>query len=322
MIRIADYDFLTDAITLPFHFGEKAIFTLNYKGFRCHVDMFGTPELEKMGPPLEEMKASGFTKALTISYPVARKMPRISFRQGYICYSLRHYKRLFIDSNGNFEDYLTRFKSKTISTIRRKTKKVCNSCESGSFFKVFTTPDEISEFIEIARGISRKTYQYRLLNQGLQDNEKYMEDYLLKAGNQKIAGMILYAEDSPVAYNLCPIYGDGAMIYYYTGFDPDYSKYSPGTVLQYQTIQAAFELDQVKYYDFCSGEGQHKEMFANNSKYCADIIYLPVNPKYLFVIFFKVIYDSVMDLVKFLISRFGGTAKIKKMIRSNARKKN
>ena len=33
-----------------------------------------------------------------------------------------------------------------------------------------------------------------------------------------------------------------------------------------------------------------KEMFANNSKYCADIIYLPVNPKYLFIIFTKEIH--------------------------------
>jgi len=318
MIRIAEYDFISDSITLPFYFGEKEIFALKYNGFQCHVDMFGTPGLEKMRPPLEEMKASGFTKALTYSYPVARKMPRISFRQGYICFSLKHFKRLYIDTQGTFEEYSTRFKSKTLSTIRRKTKKVANSCESGNFFKVFTTPDEISEFIKIAREISRKTYQFRLLNQGLQDNDRYMKDYLLKAENQKIVGMILYAEDTPVAYNLCPIYGDGVMIYYYTGFDPDYREYSPGTVLQYQTIQTAFELDQVKYYDFCSGEGQHKEMFADKFKYCADIIYLPAKPKYFFIIFTKLTYATAMGVVKFVIRKLGFTKKIKKKLRGKA----
>lgn len=321
MIQFADYDLIYDDIQLPFFLGEKAIFNLNYKGFRRHIDAFGTPEISSPSPPVEELKSSGYRIALTYSIPVARKMPKIAFRQGYICFTLKHYRRLYIDTNREFEQYLERFKSKTISTIRRKVKKATNSCESGPGIRVFTTPEEITEFVGIAREISRNTFQYRLLRQGLQDNERYMNDYLRKAEEKKIVGLILYAEDKPVAYNLCPIYGDGVMIYYYTGFDTDYSNYSPGTILQYHTINTAFTLDHVKYYDFCTGGGQHKEMFTDEYKICADIIYFPLNPRYLFTVLFKLTYDALLNIIKYPVRRLGKADNIKKMIRSKAKAK-
>ena len=318
MIHTADYDFLTTDIQFPFFFGEKVIFNLNYKGFRCHSDIFRTPELSSPLPPLEELQASGSRIAQTISYPISGKFPRIAIRSGHICYTLRQYRRLYIDTNKEFEQYLERFKGKTISTIRRKVRKVEESNISGPSLRVFTTPEEIGKFVDIAEGISRKTYQFRLLNQGLQVTEEYKSDYLRKAREKKIIGLILYAEDTPVAYNLCPIYGEGTMIYYYTGFDPDYNKYSPGTVLQYLTIKTACQLEQVKKYDFCTGEGKHKELFTDVYKSCADIFYFPFTPKYIFIVSSKLIYDTALDVVKFLVKRLGKTERIKKLIRSNA----
>ena len=320
MIQIADYDLLTNDIYFPFYFGEKVFFNLKYKGFRCHSDIFRTPELASPLPPIEEMKVTGSRFAQTISYPVALKFPRIAFRSGYICYTIRQYRRLYIDTNRDFELYLERFKGKTLSTIRRKVRKVEESNPSGTSVRLFTTPEEIDEFVDIAENISRKTYQFRLLNQGLQVTEEYKKDYRRKAGEKKIIGLILYAEDTPVAYNLCPIYGDGTMIYYYTGFDPDYNQYSPGTVLQYLTIKTACQLDQVKKYDFCTGEGAHKELFTDVFKSCADIYYFPFTPKYLFIAFAKLIYDSILDIVKHMLSLLGITEGLKKMIRSNAAK--
>jgi hypothetical protein len=321
MIHIADYDFLTNDIQLPFKLGEKTLFNLNYKGFRCHIDIFRTPELSSPLPPFEEMKASGNSIALTISYPVARRMPKIAFRQGYICYTLKQYRRLYVDTNREFAQYLERFKGKTISTIKRKVKKVTDSNESGTSLKVFTTPEEITEFIGIAWEISKKTYQHRLLNQGLQVNERYMNDYLRKARENRIVGLILYAKDTPVAYNLCPIYGDGIMIYYWTGFNPEYNKYSPGTVLQYRTIETACGLDHVKYYDFCTGEGKHKELFTDVYKLCAEIFYFPLNPKYLFIVISNWIFDTLINIVRFLTRRLGIKDRIKKMVRAKAGKR-
>lgn len=318
MVHVADYDFLSDDIELPFFLGEKKIIRLNFKGLRRHIDIFKTPEFSLPLPQAEDMKESGYTIAQSISYPVSEKMPRIAFREGYICYTLRQYRRLYIDTDREFEFYLERFKGKTLSTIRRKVRKVADSNASGISLRCFTTEKEITEFIDIAQEISKKTYQFRLLNQGLQVTEQYVNDYLRKAREKRIIGLILYAEDKPVAYNLCPIYGDGTMIYYYTGFDPDYNRYSPGTVLQYKTIETACKLDRVKKYDFCTGEGKHKELFTDEYKHCADIYYFPLRPRYILLIISKLIYDTILDIVKYLVRSLGKTERIKKMFRSKA----
>jgi hypothetical protein len=318
MIRIADYDLLTHEIQIPFFFGEKTLFRLNYTGFRCHVDIFSTPVMDRPRPPFEELKDSGYRIALTLSQPVSRRMPKLAFRKGYICYAIKHYRRFYIDTTVPFETYLERYRGKTLSTLRRKVKKVQQSCSRGESLRIFRTPEEIREFVEIAREISRKTFQYKLLNQGLQDADAYISDYLKKAEEDRIVGLILYAEDKAVAYNLCPIYGDGAMIYYYTGFDTEYGQYSPGTALQYLTIETAFELDHVKYYDFCAGEGKHKLLYTDSYQLCADMAYFPLSPGYLFVVLAKVVYDGLLETVKYPFRKLGLGEKIRKMIRRKA----
>jgi len=74
----------------------------------------------------------------------------------------------------------------------------------------------------------------------------------------------------------------------------------------------------VKKYDFCTGEGKHKELFTDAYKSCADVFYFPLTPRYIFIVASKLIYDSAMDVLKFLVKRLGKTERIKKVIRSNA----
>jgi hypothetical protein len=105
------------------------------------------------------------------------------------------------------------------------------------------------------------------------------------------------------------------LIYYYTGYDPDFNNYSPGTVLQYKTIETAFSLDQIKKYDLCTGEGKHKELFADEFKNCGDIIYFPLSPKYLIIVYIKVFYDLVLAGLKFIVKRLNKADEIKKWIR-------
>ena len=253
-----------------------------------------------------------------LSQPVSRKMPRIAFRNGYICFALNHYRRFYIDTTGTFEQYLERHKGKTIATLKRKIRKATESSESAQLLRIFTTPGEISEFVGIAREISRKTFQYKLFKQGLQESEKYLNDYKEKAEEKRIAGLILFVEDTPVAYNLCPIYGEGIMLYYYTGYDHEFRDYSPGTILQYLTIKAAFEFAHVKYYDFCEGEGKHKQLFTDRNKLCADMIYFPLTPRFFFMVLFKVFYDSLHEIIKFPFKKLGKADKIRKIIRRKA----
>jgi hypothetical protein len=317
MIKTANFDFVDNNIQVAFKFGEFTLARLNYSGFKRATDIFNNPVISSPNPPIEDLKNTGHQIAYLSSYPVAKKLNSLSFKKRYICYTARHYKHYYIDCSSGFENYCESFKSKTISTIRRKVKKVAASCSNEEYFKIYRTPAEIEEFIGIADSISKKTFQFKLLNQGLQCSQKYVEDYIQKANDEKIIGFILFVNDQPVAYNLCPIYGDGVLLYFYTGYDPEYSDYSPGTVLQYKTIETAFKLDYIKKYDLCTGEGKHKELFSDEFIHCADIYYFPLTLKNFFNISFKVVYDKALDAIKFVIRKIINVDRVKKWIRLN-----
>ena len=57
----------------------------------------------------------------------------------------------------------------------------------------------------------------------------------------------------------------GGYLYYQAGLDPDWSRFSPGTLLLGRTIQAAIE-EQCSTYDFLLGEESYKRRFCNESR--------------------------------------------------------
>jgi CelD/BcsL family acetyltransferase involved in cellulose biosynthesis len=55
------------------------------------------------------------------------------------------------------------------------------------------------------------------------------------------------------------------LFYYQMGFDPEWEKYSPGTVLLYEVIQEAFSKN-IKEFDFLRGDETYKSRWAENSR--------------------------------------------------------
>jgi CelD/BcsL family acetyltransferase involved in cellulose biosynthesis len=67
----------------------------------------------------------------------------------------------------------------------------------------------------------------------------------------------------------------GRYLYYQAGLDPDWSRFSPGTLLLGRTIQAAIE-ERCSTYDFLLGEEQYKRRFCNESR---DVTTLTAAPR-------------------------------------------
>ncbi|RZS96991.1 GNAT family N-acetyltransferase [Cecembia calidifontis] len=317
----AIYDILDDNINLSFNFGEVALRNLNFKGYWCNIDIFQTKPISAAYEPIIDINGKENRKILLyISYPISQKLPVLSFKNGYICYTPNQYKHYFLDCNISPEEYLQTFQSKTRSTLKRKIKKVSSSCTHTEYFKVYKSPEEILEFLPLAKEISDKSFQFQFLNQGLKYSDLYINEYLERAREGKILGFILFVEDKPVAYNLNPIYDGGVMIYYYTGYDSNYSEYSPGTVLQYKTIEFAMNSDFVNKYDLCIGEGKHKEYFTEQFIFCGDIYYFPLNIKHSFILISKVAFDNLIKVIKNTGKLFFNLDKVKKWMRNNLKR--
>ncbi len=250
------------------------------------------------------------------SLPIYKACDKIQANDKVITYFTNAYKHYFVDTSGTLDDYLAGFRSKTRNSLKRKIKKALKA--EGSGVRVVTRKNELRDFLKDAWTVSEKTYQERLLNFPLPRDENFIRESEEAMEEGKLVGIMLYIKDTPVAYNLCPVYGDGILLYEYTGYDPAYAKFSAGTIVQYETIKYAFENPHIKYYDLSTGEGPHKELFATGNTLCCDVFIFPKTPKYQLMVWSKLVTDGTTNILRAILKKIGIKDQIKRIIRRKA----
>ncbi len=224
-------------------------------------------------PPPPEDFPEGIEAARIYSCPIGRGARAVSLAAGTVRYVSAQYRHFFIDLAGSFEDYLRKFSSKSRSTLRRKVKKFLLEAGAEQPFLEFSRPDEMPEFQRLAAQVSQKTYQHRLLGLSIPDDAEHLRELSDLAAADRLRGYILMHRGTPVAYNVCVGLG-GTLTVDKTGFDPEFARLHPGTVLQFLSIERLFAEGRFRIYDFGSGDFRYKEFFATGSLWCADILYL------------------------------------------------
>lgn len=202
--------------------------------------------------------------------------PRLAAGQdsGLLRYVLQEFPRYYIDMAGmDFDGYKAQFSGKTRSTIQRKVKKFVEHCGGSLRWQTYRSPEEIRAFWSLARAISSKTYQERLLQAGLPDDAQYQRQAEAWAANDGLRAYLLFDGDRPVSYLFCPI-RDGVIDYAFLGYDPEYQRHSVGTVLQWLALESLFAERRYRFFDFTEGESDHKRLFATGHLDCAHIAML------------------------------------------------
>lgn len=207
------------------------------------------------------------------SHPLAARWPALGARAGWILYTPRQYKRFSIDLSGSFEQYLTGFSGKTRSGLRRKLRKFTELSGGAIDWRQYRTPQELPTFFDLARTVSAKTYQERRLGIGLPAHQAFITSSLDLSKADRVRAYLLFLHGAPVSYLYCPV-AERIVAYDYLGYDPAYASLSPGTVLQLLALEALFAEHRFAAFDFTEGEGQHKELFATDSRLCGDVYVL------------------------------------------------
>ena len=194
-------------------------------------------------------------------------------RDGWTARVFREYPRHLIDLTTGYETYLASFSSKSRSTLKRKLRKFHDLSGGKAQWTQFRTKEEVARFLPVARELSAKTYQERLLGAGLPTSDEFTADVLARAEHEEVRAYILFLHDRPVSYLYLPVEG-GRVIYAYLGYDPAYAEHSPGIVLQMLALEALFAEPRLSIFDFTEGAGQHKQLFATHSEDCADVLFV------------------------------------------------
>lgn len=225
------------------------------------------------------------------------------------------YRRHYIAMEScSYEDYLARFSGKTRSTLRRKGRKLAK--EAGDFtVSEHRTPSEVEHFLDAALPLSAKTYQARLLDAGLPDTHEARRSMLEAAEEDRMRCYLLSVGDRPVAYLSLPVTGR-TLLYEHLGYDPDFARLSPGTVLQLEALERLFAEQRYAYFDFTEGEGAHKAMFGTDHADCTSFVLLDPTFANRALLGARVGFDGAISTAKALAQRTGALSKVRSALRS------
>ena len=301
-------------VPIKLQLGEKTLFAPE---LRLQVREIGlddeTPPVAVPMPPVAALQP-GNQGFLIRSLRVAGEQPVLARRNGYLCYIPSQHRRYYIDMRLTFEEYRSKFSSKTRSTLNRKIRKYAEHCGGEISWKVDLCVHEMPEFFSLARAVSMTTYQEKLLDAGIPGSDGFYRGMEQLARQGCVRGFILFHGNQPVSYLYCPVINK-VVIYAYLGYDPRYMDYSVGTVLQWLALEYLFEERSFHFFDFTEGQSEHKRLFATHHVQCANVFFLRSNLRNMLLLGSQRIVDNLSKLVGDVLDHFGLKSKIKKMIR-------
>lgn len=192
---------------------------------------------------------------------------------GLLAFPRQRYARAYAPLDGDLDAYMAGFSGKSRATLRRKARRFAEADGGRIDARLYRTPDEMAAFHALARSVSRRTYQERLLAAGLPEGAGAVAEMRALAERDAARGFLLFLRERPVAYLYLPAAGD-TLVYAHLGHDPDAAALSPGSVLQLEAMRMLIAEGRFRFLDFTEGEGRHKALFGRGAVDSLDLLLL------------------------------------------------
>lgn len=257
---------------------------------------------------------SGPDGVRVLSAPTARLSEVTAHYPGFTAGGRQDYRRHFITMDGSFADYMAQFSGKTRSTLRRKAKKLAEEA-NGYTVTAHRTPAEVETFLAAAVPLSARTYQARLLGAGLPDDAVAHGAMLKAAEEGRVRAFLLHAGGEAIAYLSLPVEGR-TLVYAHLGYDPDWARLSPGTILQIEALEQLFAEGGFGWFDFTEGDGAHKELFGNGFIACSSLVLLQPTLANRALLGARSGFDASVAQAKALAARSGALGRVRALLRA------
>jgi CelD/BcsL family acetyltransferase involved in cellulose biosynthesis len=228
------------------------------------------------------------------------------------------YERRLIRFPASYDEYMQSRKSQTRKNLRNTQHKLERHLDGNVRLVCCAKASEVPEFVRRAVAISRKTYQWNLLGLGLRDSAKLENTLAAMAKHGWTRCYLLECEGTATAFMIGYLY-EGTYYYVDVGFDPEWEKWSVGTILHLEVLRDLMDRCKgARSFDFSSGSGVHKKRFANDARAEANYLLLPRSFRNRALIGAYRITDAVGSGAVRLLEALGIKAVIKKMVRRHA----
>jgi CelD/BcsL family acetyltransferase involved in cellulose biosynthesis len=196
--------------------------------------------------------------------------------------------------------------------------KFAQHCGGALAWRSYRTPDELREFHALARQVSARTYQERLLDAGLPGDDDFVAALQDAARQDLVRAFILFHGERPVSYLHCPVEGS-RLVYAYLGYDPEYLSHSVGTVLFWLALESLFAEGRFAWFDFTEGESDHKRLFATQGVASANVHFLRPTPRLRVLLALHRATGRFSGALGLWLDRHGIKARVKRWLRFGLR---
>jgi GNAT acetyltransferase-like protein len=271
------------------------------------------PAVAELDAPLPEVPAPYDVIAIRhqpLSAPIAviKRVPTM------LRYAPRQLLHFYTDLRRSHGDPFGAMSSKTRSTVLRKVRNYEKFCGGAISWRICRTPEDMRDYQAQARQVAIKTYQERLFDAGLPDDDAFRNHTLELADRDLVRGFLLFHGDRPVAYLYTPA-PDGFLVYQYLGYDPAYASHSPGTVLQYLALKALYEEGRFPLYYWGYGFSQTKQIFSTGQFLAADVYFFRPTVRNYVAVWLHYTTDRFSEIVGALLDRVGLKQKINRWLK-------
>jgi CelD/BcsL family acetyltransferase involved in cellulose biosynthesis len=228
------------------------------------------------------------------------------------------FEHQLIDMPADWESYERQLGTRSRKSLRYSRKKLAERLDGRLVLRDFTTPDQVDAYLADAVRISQKTYQWNLLGLGLRDRDALRARLRFAASRGWLRCYILYGREAPLAFML-GLLQHGTYHYLDVGYDPDWAKWSVGSVLQVEVMRDLFALPTPpRGFDFSTGYGAHKARFANRSRREANYLLLPRGLRSALLLGGYRATETGSAALSRLLERYDLKVRLKKLVRGRA----
>lgn len=306
----------TRDVPFKFQLSDWTLFQASIRLQQRSIELVEAEHPDAIAVPGAELLAAQSQGFALRRQPVDEVLPRLARSGPFLRYVPQQYQHCYIDLRTSFEDYQKKFSSKTRSTINRKIRKFAEHCGGTLKWHAYRSPDEVPTFFQLARAVSKLTYQEKLLDAGLPDTPEFMERARALAADGQLRAYVLFDGERPVSYLYCPV-KDGVALYAYLGYDPAYMHLSVGTVLQWLVLEQMFNEGGLRYFDFTEGQSDHKRLFATHQRQCAHVFLVRPTLRNTAIVRGHALMDRFSGWMGQMLERHGVKAKVRRLIRGH-----
>lgn len=159
------------------------------------------------------------------------------------------------------EEYSKRFDSKWHRELRRQVRRFEDECGPIAL-RCFERGDEVKEFVRAAEIVSQRSWQRACGVNVLRYSPAWIDKLERLAAERAFRSYILYCGESPCAVEMGYQHRD-TFHAIFTYYDPQYARYSPGSILLYRLISDMICRRPVRLFCLGNGDFDYKRRFGN-----------------------------------------------------------